>query len=293
MALQLDACQSLASNAGRDAGRDPEHRALYSACEECVALCTIVGIEGSFSRRLGAQLAIHPGGRITGDLADGCLERQLASDAAIAHVPTLKRYGRGSPNIDFRLPCGGGIDILIDPAPERAACRAAMRALSRREPASLPLPHNDLLQVRKYIPSLHIRAFGEGPELAAFQAISEAAGITAEIYDKQRLSLSHSPDIAPADRWTAVVLLFHDHEWETALLKQAMNSPAFYIGAQGGETARMDRVTRLLCDDVAEEQIARLRGPIGTIPACRSPATLALSILSEIVGEYETLQPTH
>ena len=57
-----------------------DRAALRAARQDGVGLCTIVGIEGSFSRRLGAQLAVHPDGAITGSLADGCLEQQLASE---------------------------------------------------------------------------------------------------------------------------------------------------------------------------------------------------------------------
>ena len=146
---------------------DDEHAALLACCEPGVALCTIVGIEGSFSRRLGAQLAVHPSGEVAGSLADGCLERQLASDALAATEPVVKRYGKGSPQIDFRLPCGGGLDILIDPRPDHAACRDIADRLHSRKKASLQLPKNSLLDRRHYIPSLNLRIFGEGPELAA------------------------------------------------------------------------------------------------------------------------------
>ncbi len=273
--------------------RDIEHAALYAACNEGVALCTIVGIDGSFSRRLGSQLAVHADGNVTGDLADGCLEQQLASDAAAARGPVVKRYGRGSSQIDFRLPCGGGLDILIDPAPDRVACRDAAQNLGRRRPGKLTLAANDLLPTRTYIPAVRIQAFGEGPELEALQSIGKASGISIDALDKRILTLGQKANHGPADLWTAVVLLFHDHEWEAALLKQALESPAFYIGAQGGETARIARITRLLSEGVSEDQLPRLRGPIGNVAACRTPNALALSVLSEIVGEYEAMQPHH
>ena len=270
-----------------------EHAALLACCEPGVALCTIVGIEGSFSRRLGAQLAVHPSGEVAGSLADGCLERQLASDALAATEPVVKRYGKGSAQIDFRLPCGGGLDILIDPRPDHVACRDIADRLHSRKKASLQLPGNSLLDRRHYIPSLNLRIFGEGPELAALTAIAHAAGIAVEAIDKSGLSLGQAPVLPQADKWTAVVLLFHDHEWEMALLQHTLESPAFYIGAQGGETARLNRTTQLLAAGVPEEAVARIRAPIGTIAACRTPNSLALSILSEIAGKYEALQPAH
>ena len=272
---------------------DGEHSALYACCDGGVALCTIVGIEGSFSRRIGAQLAVFPDGEVVGSLADGCLERQLASDVRNAAGPVVKRYGTGSPNIDFRLPCGGGLDILIDPAPDLESCCAAAKQLHNRDAATLQLADNAYLHSRHYVPALRLRIFGEGPELAALEAIARAAGIEVEAIDKNELSLGQRPILKRPDEWTAIVLLFHDHEWETALLDQALESEAFYIGAQGGETARMNRMARLLSAGLSEQDVARIRGPIGTIPACRTPSALALSILSEIAGIYEALQPRH
>lgn len=266
---------------------DYDHEALIAACEPGVRLCTLVGIDGSFSRRLGAQLAVMPDGGIVGSLSDGCLERQLAHDSQQATVPFVQRYGRGSPIIDFRLPCGGGLDILIDPDPDRATCIAVRDSLARREPAALALPDNPLLAKRDYLPALAIRAFGEGPELAFFASFARAAGISVEAVDKAELSLGRASGRTPADAWTAIVLLFHDHEWELALLEEALAGEAFYIGAQGGALARAARLEELRRRDIDEAQLARIRSPIGSTRGSRTPRALALSALAEITDEYE------
>ena len=269
---------------------DEDHLALGAACQPGVGLCTIVGIQGSFSRRLGAQLAVLPDGSTVGDLADGCLESQLASDMAQSAGRRVVRYGSGSSRIDFRLPCGGGLDILLDPAPDRSACRSAIEALRTRSPARLAIESGGLLLDRAYLPSLKIVVFGEGPELDAMASLCSTMKIEAEVLSKDDLSLGQAAGSVRYDPWTACLLLFHDHEWELALLEQALASDAFYIGAQGGERARTDRTLALLARGVPEERIARLTSPIGLMPACKSPQTLALSALSEIVGRYERIR---
>ncbi|WP_375290136.1 XdhC family protein [Qipengyuania sp.] len=270
---------------------DEDHRALAACAEPGAALCTVVGIEGSFSRRLGAQLAITPEGRIAGSLADGCLEQQLASDCRDTEVPIVKRYGRGSRQIDFRLPCGGGLDILIDPVPDRDACRQALNALHLREDVKLALAPNRLMTSRRYIPRLAIRAFGEGPELEALATIASAAGVACDVTDKGELALGGTSGGGPTDPWTAVVMLFHDHDWEVPLLEEALSGPAFYIGAQGGLQARRARLAALSARGLGEDQLHRVRSPIGTPRGSRTPQALALSVLAEIVGEYERLRP--
>lgn len=278
-----------------------DQAALLAAAAGDMALCTLVGIEGSFSRRLGAQIAIAPDGSTIGSLSDGCLERQLAADAAAAEAPLVQRYGRGSPLIDFRLPCGGGLDILIDPRPDRTALARAARDLGARREAALDLPlppgiNEALLARRAYIPTLRILLFGEGPEFDAFTRLATALGAEVDAYARSStnghgLALGQLPPGLVADPWTAILLLFHDHEWERALLRWAIETPAFFIGAQGGGPARDGRRAMLRAEGASEDAIARVRSPVGLIPRSRDPETLALSVLAEIVGAYEPLRP--
>ncbi|MBB5732522.1 xanthine dehydrogenase accessory factor [Altererythrobacter atlanticus] len=277
--------------------RSDDRAALRAACEPGTGLCTIVGIEGSFSRRLGAQLAVHPDGGITGSLADGCLEKQLASEIerARGQGAVVKRFGAGSPIIDFRLPCGSGLDILIDPQPDHRACRQAVNHLDLRRPATLDLDAGQgLLRERRYIPPMRLALFGEGPELEELAQLAGAAGIEVSARrkdDPSALSLGKAPQGEEIDEWTAVILLFHDHEWEQALLQWALQTPAFHIGAQGGAEARNNRMNGLRAAGVAEDQLQRISSPIGLIPRSREPSVLALSVLAQVVGEYEALHP--
>ncbi|MWV28610.1 XdhC family protein [Aurantiacibacter rhizosphaerae] len=272
-----------------------DQAALRAACQPGVGLCTITHIEGSFSRRLGAQLAVHADGSVTGSLADGCLEQELAREIAQGGERRVIRYGAGSAKIDFRLPCGGGLDILIDPEPDREACQSVVSSLDNRREDSLALPHPCPLPRRRYVPDLRLVLFGEGPELAAMAQVAEACGIGVEAHDRNdgTLALGQSPDHLTADRWTAIVLLFHDHEWERAILQWALTTPAFLIGAQGGAPARAAREADLVSLGFAPQQVARIASPIGTVKHSREPLGLALSALAGIAGEYELRHPHH
>ncbi len=280
------------------AARDfADNAALAAAAEDDCALCTIVGIEGSFSRQLAAQLAIRRDGTVTGSLADGCLEAQLVAEARQIDRPVVRLYGSGSEQIDFRLPCGSAIHILIDPAPDRAAIAGVARDLAERRPGvlALPLPDTDdhtRLRHRRYIPDLHIMALGAGPELTALAHLATAAGVALRGYgpDSAQLALGRAPDLPAPDPWTAVILLFHDHEWERDVLRWALRSDAFYIGAQGGAVARQRRLATLTEGGATPGDIARITSPVGIFPQARQPATLALSALSDIIFRYGSLE---
>lgn len=271
-----------------------DHDALRFAAGTPAALCTIVGIDGSFSRRVGAQLAVGADGALAGDMADKCLDAELAAQAQEAMADgaaRLLRYGEGSPFVDFRLPCGSGLDVLVDPSPDRDALNRALADLDARREAALPLA-TELLRERRYSPPLRIILLGAGAECATLEQLAVAQGIAIERREAGGdLSLGRAPAELEADAWTAVLLLFHDHEWEHALLDWALGTPAFYIGAQGGAPAREDRIQRLRATGHEAAALARVRSPVGLIPSARDPGVLALSILAEVVGAYEALHP--
>ncbi|WP_305095461.1 XdhC family protein [Croceibacterium aestuarii] len=278
-----------------------DHAALAHAAGGDAVLCTIVGIDGSFSRRVGTQLAVDADKSRVGDMADQCLDDELASQAVAARAegkPRLLRYGKGSPMVDFRLPCGAGLDIWIDPAPNREALRGCVAALHAREEArlDLALPADaaaDLLRRRGYIPAPRLVLLGAGSECASLVALCAAQGIAVEWREAGRgLDLGRAPEGIEVDAWTAILLLFHDHEWEHALLQWALGTPAFLIGAQGGAPAREERTARLRAAGRSEADLARIKSPVGLIPRARDPRVLALSVLSELVGAYERLH-TH
>ena len=91
-------------------------------------------------------------------------------------------------------------------------------------------------------------------------------------------SLSEIPNLS-IDGWTAIVLFFHDHDWEPPLLHSVLNSNAFYIGAQGSKSAHRQLVNNLIDMGCSEKELSQLRSQIGLIPSARDPKTLAISVL--------------
>ncbi len=278
-----------------DAPWDDDSAALFAAAQTGGALCTVTGIDGSWSRRLGAQLAVLPDGTTRGSLADGCLERALAQEARNATEPKLLRFGQGSPFVDVRLPCGSGIDVLVDPLPDRARLAAATAALSTRVPATLAVGGaRGSTFSRRYLPKLRLVIMGSGPEvtalarLAAAQSVDVTVAAPAGEGAEVSLSLGRPPMVA-VDSWTAIAVLFHDHEWERTILPWALATPAFYVGAQGGHTARELRQAMLAEAGLDATSRERLRSPIGLFSGARTPSVLALAILAEIVAEYEKM----
>ena len=289
--------------AGEDA---PAREALrrLDAGQRC-ALLTIVGVEGASPRPLGAQMMVAEDGEWTGYLSGGCLEQALVQEALAtmaAGQARVVRYGKGSKYFDIVLPCGSGLDVHIDPAPDHAQLKDVVSALDARRaaPWSTVLPNQERFE-RTFVPTLRFLVAGRGPgapallDLAAAmgfetQALSPDAAITdlAEGRWDKAVPLA-GPDARvalEADAYTALVLMFHDHYWETALICSAVETDCFYIGAMGSRAAAALRMETLAAAGLSEVERARVRGPIGVFAGAKRPGDLALSVLAEVVGEF-------
>jgi xanthine dehydrogenase accessory factor len=86
------------------------------------------------------------------------------------------------------------------------------------------------------------------------------------------------------DRNTAVVVLTHDEKFDIPALVAALRTEAFYVGALGSRRAQAKRRERLVEEGVRDEELDRLRGPVGLDIGAESPAETAISILAEALA---------
>jgi xanthine dehydrogenase accessory factor len=86
------------------------------------------------------------------------------------------------------------------------------------------------------------------------------------------------------DDRTAICVLTHDPKFDVPLLEVALRAPAAYIGAMGSRRTHDDRTARLRENGLEEEQLARLRSPIGLDLGARTPEEVAVSVAAEIVA---------
>ena len=85
------------------------------------------------------------------------------------------------------------------------------------------------------------------------------------------------------DERTVIAVLTHDPKFDVPLLEVALRSPAGYVGAMGSRRTHDDRLDRLRELGLGDEQLARLRSPIGLDLGARTPEETAISIAAEIV----------
>jgi xanthine dehydrogenase accessory factor len=87
------------------------------------------------------------------------------------------------------------------------------------------------------------------------------------------------------DRRSCVIALTHDPKLDDLALLEALESDAFYVGAIGSRRNNEARQQRMLEHlGKTDEELKRLRGPIGIYIGSKTPAEIAVSIMAEVLA---------
>mgnify|MGYP002628626434 FL=1 len=284
------------------------------------SLVLVTDTEGASYRDIGTFMSIGADGTRIGSVSSGCIEDDIAGHAQQAIVSgktqTL-RYGLGSPFFDLRLPCGGGLSIVVIPNPDEAVLAKALHKSSGRLPVTLSfdfltgeinIVNETSLEVNgtnmeafkvTLLPDQMVYVFGQGAEARSFAQLSNAAGYRVKLFTKDEnfesiLGVKHIRitdfdefKFPEADPWTAICLFFHDHENEAKILANYLGSLAALIGVQGSQKSRITLLMELQMLGVPKCHVDKLAHRFGLIPKCRDPQTLAISVLAHVATAFE------
>lgn len=281
-------------------------------------LAVITAIEGPAYRRLGDAMLIGANGQIAGALSSGCIDADVclhAQDILQGGAPRRLRYGAGSPFMDIRLPCGGALEVTLTRDPGHDFFAALSLARKARNPVSIRIAPDGQLAlagaatatgwqdgdfVIALAPRLRFLIFGNGAEPLVFAGLLHSLDHDHILlsHDADTLSRAHvagisvrhitgpiPPDDIKVDAQTAVTLFYHEHDREVPVLARLLDSPAFYIGAQGSRRVAEGRAVALQEAGCPSEAIKRLCRPFGLIPSARDPKLLAVSVLADVLAQ--------
>jgi xanthine dehydrogenase accessory factor len=286
-------------------------------------LGTVVRTWGSAPRPIGAMMAIRDDGQVIGSVSGGCIEDDLIAQVKdgklAAKLPESVRYGVAADQArQFGLPCGGTVEMVLEPLTPQSDIRGLLADLeahkivkrtldvstgiTRRETASgadvLSFDGKTLVTIHGPKYRLLIIGAGQLSKYLATMAIPLDYQVTVcdprdeyqeQWHDLPQVTMTKEmPDdtviAMNLDRNSAVVALTHDPKLDDLALMEALKSPAFYVGALGSKANNEKRRARLLEFDVSDEEIKKLRGPVGLDIGAKTPSEIAISILAEMTA---------
>ncbi|HET9670700.1 MAG TPA: XdhC family protein [Casimicrobiaceae bacterium] len=294
-----------------------------------VLLVTVTKTWGSSPRPEGAMLAVREDGLVAGSVSGGCIEDDIVDRTRREGVHATKcevvTYGISADEAHrFGLPCGGTIQLVLEPLSRESGIRALLREVEtghlvarRLDLASgfatlHPAQATDGLafdgKVLRTIHGPRYRMLVIGASHLSRYLAEMAVGLGYEVticdpreeYTETwdlpgvRLVRTMPDDTVQAmklDERSAVVALTHDPKLDDLALMEALKSRAFYVGAIGSRANNEKRRERLREFDVTVEEIARLHGPIGLYIGSRTPPEIAISILAEITAIKNGVDP--
>lgn len=287
-----------------------------------VALATVVQTWGSSPRPVGSWLAIREDGQIVGSVSGGCVEddliRRVQTEILTRSIPELVKYGVSKDEaVRFGLPCGGTLQLLVEPCPDLSVLDQVLHSIEQRliilRRVDIRTGQSTLhtgTRTDHFLFSNHEMQTTYGPRwrmfiigagqlslcLANFALSSDfdvtiidpreeySEGIALEdIRFIQGMPDDVMHDIG-IDSHTAIVALTHDPKIDDLALIDALQSTAFYIGALGSHTNTQKRKERLREFNLSSNQLEQLHGPVGLSIGALTPPEIAISIMAEVIA---------
>lgn len=217
------------------------------------ALATIIEVSGASPVRPGFKMLLRADGSGVGNVGGGALEQRVREEAAAALADGRSRL------VHYRLTesgedalgmlCGGEVTVFIEP----------------------------------YLPQPVLLIVGGGHIGRPLAELGRIVGYDVQVVDVRpgRGDRLHFDPSTITDH-TYVVLITEDHLTDEGALRQALSTPAPYIGMIGSLRKVRVVLDHLRAEGASAEALARVRAPIGLDTGGREPAEIALAILAEI-----------
>ena len=288
---------------------------------ERVALATVVETRRSAPRPVGAKLVVSESGELYGSVSGGCVESDVAEQAAevlAGGEPRLLTYGITDDQAwGIGLPCGGEIDVFVqrlDHELPPTGDGALLTVLEGARAGEQSFVDDGAIEGLSRVLELDgekvfAEVTGPPPQLVVVGATDTAEELcrAAGVLGWRTVVVDPRPGLVTRERlpspdellvsWpdegldklelgsdTAVVVLTHEERLDVPALTTALAGEAFYVGAIGSRRTQGKRRERLLEAGVTEESLERLAGPAGLDLGADSPAETAVSILAEVLA---------
>lgn len=292
-----------------------------------VALVTVLKTWGSSPRPPGSLMIMRRDRVHSGSVSGGCVEDDLVQryhDQQLSEdYPLQIDYGVDRDDASrFGLPCGGRLELLVEQLGDREQLQRLLGALQQQQLMARRVDlqtgqvtlqsasaEQDFVCTNHYVrkifgPQWNLLLIGAGHLSHYVSQVALMLGYRVIVCDPReeyaqnwRVEGTELTSLMPDDAVrqyvqqprSIVVALTHDPRLDDMALLDALQSPAFYVGAIGSQRNCEMRRQRLEKLGLSTGQIQGLHAPIGLPIGSHTPPEIAVSILAEITRKRNTL----
>ena len=253
-----------------------------------LVLAKIVSTKGSTYRKAGAQKLIAPDGKSEGLLSGGCMEADIVEKAlhmkSNRETHSFDTLSEDDRFLGYELGCVGKITVEFTMIPPGQW---------------LPKEH---LGIEGSELAVHI--VGAGDDLDPLYELLQWTGWQYQFYTHQTDLLKNRKqagwpiqhldrskihiDIDQPDR-TALLLMSHNYPTDLEVLAHVSHQSLAYVGILGPKKRRdqmLKDLQKVYGKPWPEDQIQKVRGPIGWTKLGRGESAISLSIVSELQAVF-------
>lgn len=243
---------------------------------EPAALATIVKVKGSSPGKESMKMLVRADGSFVGSVGGGCMEAEVWSAAKqvladerprlLEFTLTEEEMGEGG------LLCGGRVEVFVEPltVPVLVLCGGGHVSKAVATVADLA--------------GFRVVVVDDRESFADPERFPMAARCVSGPWEESLGSLDLGEN-------SYVVIVTRGHKMDGACLNWAIGTSAKYVGMIGSK-----RKIRAIYDDlrgegVAEEELRRVRAPIGLHLGALTSEEIAVSIVAELIGVRRGVLP--
>lgn len=236
---------------------------------ESFVLATIVRIEGSSPRDIGAKMLVFADGSIWSTIGGGMFEKLVIDDCLgllggnTNNLLKTYRFAESGPDATGMY-CGGEAEVFME---------------ANRNPERLIIfggGHigRDLAKIAQGL-DFKITIVDDRPEI-----ISEyPSPIETILTDSQ-----YRKNFPPIDKNSYIVIVTHGHKCDREVLEQVINRDFAYIGMIGSKTKIAKTFSDLEKAGIDITRLKRVHSPIGLDIGAEGPYEIAIAIAAELIA---------
>lgn len=232
------------------------------------ALCTIIEATGSAPRHEASKMIVYSNGKIAGTVGGGEIENRVIKEALKSIEDGKTRhltYNLVDPQRGDVGVCGGTVEVYVEPIlPKPVALVIGGGHVGKT-----------VVHLAKWL-GFHTIVSDDRAEFCTPEMVPEA--------DEYIIcSMAEIPAKTKIDRFTYIILTTRGSDVDVEGLPALLQTDARYLGIIGSKRRWLLTHKNLEGVGISEEQLSRVRSPIGLELKAETPEEIAVSIMAEVL----------